>query len=430
MYNYNKNSILSLESLKNISSEDVKNHFIKQEVIDDYHSFFNTEVTKSLKLPDLSKIDVKIFLTSFMVRFCPEQVMEFSKSNPKTKQLTEAAKKATIFFENFRNHITNYNETNDEYNYLNNEDYKNSTISIKEFSEKLVDEMTQKVMTNIKMRRACGGMISKYNHAFKLWQEVDNNELIQTLKISYHNIKYSLNEFERHKKEVEESQDHNEMLSCIQHMTESMGKIKRQYIHAQRRNGILEEQALEELEKITAKELHMTLVDLEEMILGAQNAFWDNFRKELTEDNFSRLPEILYGIKSALANIISRTRRTENDKIHNELESNLDENFDVDFIKQMIDNDVFEPHKLIGYVNYLSTIIKKLQAPEDDAKLEEWQKKVYQKLNPNSMNKNDSLNQSDSLFTYSEVLPDILRDIFQHISLINKRLEELRNLYK
>lgn len=398
---YDGKPILSVDKLKSMSPEEVKNHFVDQATIDAYQVFFDTEVIQKLGISSLSKTDIKIFLTSFMVHFCPEQVMEFSESNPKTRKLTEAAEKATIFFEQFRVHVLNAGDTD--------------------------IQADIKAANDDKMCRACGGMISKYNRIFKDWQKVDNNELIQTLKISYHNIKYSLDEFERHKKEVEESSDHDEMLGCIQHMTESMGKIKRRYIHAQRRNGVLEEQALEELEKITANELYMTLSDLEQMIKGAQNAFWDNFKKELTEDDFSRLPEILHGIKSALSDILSSTRHTPDDKFHNELVSNLDENFDVDFIKQMIDNNVFEPQKLIGYINYLSTIIKSLQAPEDDAALEQWERKVHEKLSPVQTNDLQSQVQPQS-FMYSDVLPDILRDIFGHISLINKRLEDLRNL--
>ena len=96
-------------------------------------------------------------------------------------------------------------------------------------------------------------------------------------------------------------------------------------------------------------------------------------------------------------------------KFHNE----LDEYIDIDFLDQLIKNNVFEKENMQNLVFYIISNIKKLQSPSDDDDTEVWEKKMLSELN-------EGMVYQDFLPTFFKISLDKLIKINNEVNIIKK----------
>ena len=88
------------------------------------------------------------------------------------------------------------------------------------------------------------------------------------------------------------------------------------------------------------------------------------FENELNKENYDFLK-----ILTEIQDNILKLRKNNNFKVE------FKENYDVNFIIQMIENKAFSPENLLSYSNYLVDIIVNLQAPiRNENTKNEWNK--------------------------------------------------------
>lgn len=133
-------------------------------------------------------------------------------------------------------------------------------------------------------------------------------------------------------------------------------------------------------------------------------AYWDILREEISNNNFVGVLKILKEIKMLLKNLLPN-----NQKFHNE----LDEYIDIDFLDQLIKNNVFEKENMQNLVFYIISNIKKLQSPSDDDDTELWEKKMLSDLN-------EGMGYQDFLPTFFKISLDKLIKINNEVNIIKK----------
>ena len=133
-------------------------------------------------------------------------------------------------------------------------------------------------------------------------------------------------------------------------------------------------------------------------------AYWDILREEISNNNFVGVLKILKEIKMLLKNLLPN-----DPKFHNE----LDEYIDIDFLDQLIKNNVFEKENMQNLVFYIISNIKKLQSPSDDGDTEVWEKKMLSDLN-------DGMAYQDFLPTFFKISLDKLIKINNEVNIIKK----------
>lgn len=133
-------------------------------------------------------------------------------------------------------------------------------------------------------------------------------------------------------------------------------------------------------------------------------AYWDILREEISNNNFVGVLKILKEIKMLLKNLLPN-----NQKFHNE----LDEYIDIDFLDQLIKNNVFEKENMQNLVFYIILNIKKLQSPSDDDDTEVWGKKMLSDLN-------EGMSYQDFLPIFFKISLDKLIKINNEVNIIKK----------
>ena len=106
------------------------------------------------------------------------------------------------------------------------------------------------------------------------------------------------------------------------------------------------------------------IIDTEEHQKQYDKAFWDLFSEEYDNKKYDRLFELLSHLKKLYLALAPSKEQLINDII------------DVDFIKQRIENNAYTNQELLLLVNNIFDIIKSLQAPINDSKLEEFRSHI------------------------------------------------------
>tara|TARA_Y100000996_G_scaffold313588_1_gene249797 strand:- start:6603 stop:7616 length:1014 start_codon:yes stop_codon:yes gene_type:complete len=137
-----------------------------------------------------------------------------------------------------------------------------------------------------------------------------------------------------------------------------------------------------------------------------QNHFFDNIKEQLLKSppNTSCIIDILVEIKDILLNFTIKSSK---------LIDEINNGIDINFIKQMIENNAFTYNEFINIFNFIMNTIRKLHAPVHDSELEEWR---------NSMELD--IRETDN---YLILLPDIFSYIYSKLSEIKYEIRNFNN---
>lgn len=177
-----------------------------------------------------------------------------------------------------------------------------------------------------------------YINQFRSWKEDDKNRLINDIFQRYHQLTVDImNAPEDAKAELERCK--NELL---------------------RQAYLLGKQEL--VDKILS--YSPVIINTEELQKQYDKAFWDLFSEEYNNKKYDRLFELLSHLKKLYITLAPSKEQLLNDII------------DVDFIKQRIENNAYTNQELLLLVNNIFDVIKSLQAPVNDERLEEFRNQI------------------------------------------------------
>ena len=109
-------------------------------------------------------------------------------------------------------------------------------------------------------------------------------------------------------------------------------------------------------------------MNLEEQIREAMiKCFWDGISEDISNNNFDSTLDILIEIRDRIC-LFAPSRKDLHAEIH--------ENLDIDYIRQMINNDAISPEYIQGIVNYIINQIKQFGSLHDEPWNEIWRTKM------------------------------------------------------
>jgi len=130
-----------------------------------------------------------------------------------------------------------------------------------------------------------------------------------------------------------------------------------------------------------------------------KNAFWDNFKDSLSKDPPNYL-SIIPMLKDT-SRLIKSCIPTRND-IHKQ----IDEHIDIDYITQMIEHNAMNNETIIELINYITSMVIKLDSIVNDEDNIEWSKNLIKNIN-NGM-------------AFSEFFPAFFKELFIKLENINE----------
>lgn len=118
-----------------------------------------------------------------------------------------------------------------------------------------------------------------------------------------------------------------------------------------------------------------------------KDIFFDMLEKDLNKDiiNYDGILYLIDIIKIKLLYICPINKK------YNYIKEQINNIIDIKYIKQLIDNKVFEYNDLINIFNFIMEIIEKFQSEENDKKLEEIKNILKNEINSNTNNINSFL---------------------------------------
>lgn len=131
--------------------------------------------------------------------------------------------------------------------------------------------------------------------------------------------------------------------------------------------------------------------------------YWKHFGDQVQEGNFEKLYELLEEVVRRLCAIVPSR-----DDIH----CDLRENIDVDFIKQKIENRVFEPREFRALVTYIVDKVKEFGPPVEDDTLNKWRDEYFDEMTHGA--------------TYGDVLPPFFNEVLRRLDRIEESIESFR----
>ena len=137
--------------------------------------------------------------------------------------------------------------------------------------------------------------------------------------------------------------------------------------------------------------------------------FFDNLEKDLKQSPpiFDGVLYLLDVIKNKLCFLVPLSKKEMVDKINSII--------DIKYIKQLIDNNVFDGSNLINIFTFIIEKIRDFHSAEDDKELDSWYKHIHEKYLSKDVYKN-----------ISEILPTLLKGIMDRL----EKLEEKVKMYR
>ena len=127
------------------------------------------------------------------------------------------------------------------------------------------------------------------------------------------------------------------------------------------------------------------------------NAFWDKIEEEFNMGNYESFISVLNEIRTDILKLVSRD-------IHNE----IIENFDTEFIHQMLNNNAYSQQDFINLCNYLINVIESIQAPVRTSIMKaQWD----ELLNREHSNMKDSISYIKFIFNELDIIKESLATI-------------------
>tara|TARA_Y100001970_G_scaffold95737_1_gene120568 strand:- start:2107 stop:3216 length:1110 start_codon:yes stop_codon:yes gene_type:complete len=224
---------------------------------------------------------------------------------------------------------------------------------------------------------------SSYLDLYLPWKQQDRNRLIVNLAKDYWDLDVEL----KHKIEKYEDEEKREILSyCI--------KAEQQKI-IEKVQELWGDEGLEYFNNLTPVVVNEKVYETFDTII--KKIFWENLEAELNKEppNYLAIIPILKDVKMYIKKCVPNAK-----KVHKK----LDESIDLEYLRQMIENDAISDAYVFGIVNYIMTTIKNLEAIEYDEQTDEWIK-----------NTNDALK---SGIKYSDFFPAFFKKVFLNLEFI------------
>jgi len=133
-------------------------------------------------------------------------------------------------------------------------------------------------------------------------------------------------------------------------------------------------------------------------------AFWDLFEKNIEEKKYDQLLKAMIEIKLNLKSLVPNRA---------DFHQQLDENMDIEFLKEMLQNDAVDGSYIYNMICYIVQKIKSLEAPADNQDTEKWKKSI------------------DQLFTqrspHHQILAKFFKKVYQKLEKITKEVKMVKN---
>ena len=139
--------------------------------------------------------------------------------------------------------------------------------------------------------------------------------------------------------------------------------------------------------------------------------FLDKLERDLTgiEKKYSGIVYLLDIIRIKLCNISPVNKK------YDYMKEEIDNMIDINFIKQKINNDVFDKNELLNILKFVIEKIKSYQSESEDKELDLWVEKMMTE-NVNILN-NENIN---------KILPKIMEEILNKLEIVEKKIVNYR----
>lgn len=135
-----------------------------------------------------------------------------------------------------------------------------------------------------------------------------------------------------------------------------------------------------------------------------KEAYWDKLKEDLDNKNYD---SILLNLEEIRARIALMTPK------RIDIHQKLAEYIDIDFIKQMLENEAIDNKYIYNLVNYIIDKLKEMEAPVDNVNTENWRKETIKLFN-SDINK-------------SEFFAVFFQKTFDKIEKIEQDIEKFKN---
>lgn len=141
-----------------------------------------------------------------------------------------------------------------------------------------------------------------------------------------------------------------------------------------------------------------------------KSMFFDNLEKDLKQSPpiFDGVLYLLDVIKNKLCFLVPLSKKEMVDKINSII--------DIKYIKQLIDNNVFDGSNLINIFTFIIEKIRDFHSAEDDKELDSWYKHIQEKYLSKDVYKN-----------ISEILPVLLKGIMDKLEALEEKVKMYRD---
>ena len=138
------------------------------------------------------------------------------------------------------------------------------------------------------------------------------------------------------------------------------------------------------------------------------DAFWDKIQKDLEENSSEAFIRVLSDLRMELLSMVPECEKKD------KLVTEMNEYFDIEFIKQIIDNKCYNSHSFYALCNYIMSIFEQIQSPARTLVM----KKEWDKVVDNVKDKEDlERNKSYMHFLFKEL--DNLKDSIIAINVLD-----------
>lgn len=338
------------------------------------HDFLNElqRFKKSGLIEELTSTvkDVKTFLSAFMIVDNREDI--FSVIGEKETILYNSAKEMVITFEALCSIIHDQQD-----------DVLEETVDLHNCLDSFHDDY------------------KLYVAAFTSWKSNDLSRLLTVFRHSYYELQLTreviLQKVEEEGREIRE--DDVLWIDQIKKQCQSIeDKIRK----------LGGDEAVVELHKppptrLNVDQIVRDVMESEEGKEAMARDYWKQFGEEIAENNFDKLYELLEEVSRRLCSFVPN--RVD---IHTE----IGENIDVPFIKQKIENGVFDGVQFRALVLYIIDKVKQFGPPVEDNSLDKWKEEYFEGMGKERR--------------YTDLLPPFFNEVLRRFDRIEESIAAFR----
>ena len=196
--------------------------------------------------------------------------------------------------------------------------------------------------------------VRKFTKIFNVWKAIDKKSILDHMCYNYSELSNCKNMID-----MDENSEYKEQI--LKYVKDQQTKIRR---HIEELAG------KDEFDKVMASyrpvKLSCTYNQMREIM---QKAFWDKITEDLSKSppDHKHVLVLFDDVKTSIRSFIPRRA---------DLHTEMDTAVDIDFINQMIVNNVFDHKDLLQVLEYLVKMIRKLEPPIEDKDTDEWLEQV------------------------------------------------------